>query len=42
MLPMRTMDVGVPIWAMHSARETMGTLDQYSLESLMRLFIGGN
>ncbi|WP_298704303.1 M18 family aminopeptidase [uncultured Veillonella sp.] len=39
-LPMRTMDVGVPLLAMHSARETMGTFDQEALENLMREFLG--
>ncbi len=31
MLPVRTVDMGVPIWAMHSARETMGVKDYESL-----------
>lgn len=39
MLTMRTMDVGVPILAMHSARETMGANDQEALEHLMRAFL---
>lgn len=39
LMAMRTMDVGVPILAMHSARETMGTNDQEALESLMRAFL---
>lgn len=39
MLAMRTMDVGVPILAMHSARETMGADDQEALENLMRAFL---
>ena len=33
MLAMRTMDVGVPILAMHSARETMGADDQEALDN---------
>lgn len=41
MLPMRTMDVGIPLLAMHSARETMGASDQYSLYLLMCVFLGG-
>lgn len=38
LLPMRTMDVGIPILAMHSARETMGTADQEALENLVKAF----
>ena len=37
-LPMRTMDMGVPILAMHSAREMMGVQDQDALERLVRSF----
>jgi len=32
------MDIGVPILAMHSARETMGVKDQQSLEDMMKAF----
>lgn len=39
MLAMRTMDVGVPILAMHSARETMGADDQEALDNLMKAFL---
>lgn len=39
MLAMRTMDVGVPILAMHSARETMGADDQEALDILMKAFL---
>lgn len=39
MLAMRTMDVGVPILAMHSARETMGANDQEALDNLMKAFL---
>ena len=35
MLPIRTVDVGVPIFAMHSSRETMGVEDYKSLVNLM-------
>ena len=38
--PMRTMDVGLPLLAMHSARETMGANDQVALDSLMKVFLG--
>ena len=41
LLTMRTLDVGVPILAMHSARETMGKDDQKSLENLVRVFFEG-
>lgn len=37
-LPMRTMDIGVPLLAMHSCRETMGAKDQESIERLMIAF----
>ena len=37
-LPLRTMDIGVPLLAMHSARETMGVQDQEALERLVRHF----
>ena len=38
LMPMRTMDIGVPILAMHSARETMGASDQEALNALLREF----
>ncbi len=38
LLSMRTVDVGVPILAMHSARETMGTKDQAALVALASEF----
>ena len=37
-LPMNTVDIGVPILAMHSARELMGRKDQEYLENLMGAF----
>lgn len=40
MLPMRTMDVGLPLLAMHSARELMGAKDQEQLNRLMNYFLG--
>ncbi len=39
-LPMKTVDIGVPILAMHSARELMGRKDQEYLEQLMAGFWG--
>ena len=37
-LPMRSMDVGVPLLAMHSARETMGVQDQQAINDLAQAF----
>ncbi len=37
-LPMYTVDIGVPLLAMHSARELMGTDDQAELEKLLTSF----
>lgn len=37
-LPMRGVDLGVPILAMHSARELMGSRDQEELEELILAF----
>lgn len=42
MLPMRTIDVGLPLLAMHSARELMGANDQEQLNRLMNYFLGSN
>ena len=41
LLPMRTMDIGVPILAMHSVREMMGNEDQAYLEALVQTFFSG-
>ena len=38
-LAMRAMDVGLPVLAMHSARELMGGADQTSLEKLTTAFL---
>ncbi len=37
-LPMKTVDLGVPLLAMHSAREMMGAEDQEHLEKLIHKF----
>lgn len=37
-LPLRTVDVGVPVLAMHSARETMGVKDQLYMERFVKAF----
>ena len=39
LVPMRTMDIGVPILAMHSARETMAAADQEALTKLLQVFM---
>ena len=38
LLSMRTMDVGVPLLAMHSCRETMGVKDEEALKGLLCAF----
>jgi aspartyl aminopeptidase len=37
-----TVDVGVPIWAMHSIRETGGTRDTHDLYRALRVFFGAS
>lgn len=37
-LPMKTVDLGVPLLAMHSARELMGKKDQRAMEMLIKAF----
>lgn len=37
-LPIRTADIGVPLWAMHSSRETMGVKDYESLVAYMKAY----
>lgn len=38
LLPMKTVDLGIPVLAMHSARELMGTGDFEALADLVRIF----
>ncbi len=37
-LPLQTVEVGVPLLAMHSARETMGTKDMEALSAFMKTY----
>ncbi len=39
-LPLKTVDLGVPLLSMHSARELMGTKDQEALTRVMTAFFG--
>lgn len=39
LLPMNTVDIGIPLLAMHSARELMGRKDMEALEQLLRVFM---
>lgn len=39
-LPIKTVDIGVPLLAMHSARELMGTRDQAYMNKLIETFFG--
>lgn len=38
MVPVPTVDVGIPILAMHSARELMGVKDEYALSDMVRAY----
>ncbi len=42
LLPMPVQDVGIPVLAMHSARELMGSNDQKALNDLLTVFMGTN
>jgi len=41
-LPIKMLDIGVPVLAMHSARETMGVYDQCYLEKVAERFLQDN
>ena len=38
MVPVPTVDVGIPILAMHSARELMGRQDEHALSDMIRAY----
>lgn len=38
LLPVKTVDIGIPLLAMHSARELMGTADQQALKNLTEAY----
>lgn len=38
LLPVKTVDIGIPLLAMHSARELMGTADQQALNRLVEAY----
>lgn len=38
LLPVKTVDIGIPLLAMHSARELMGTADQQALKNLTKAY----
>lgn len=38
MVPISTLDIGVPLWGMHTAKEIMGVHDQEYLEDLIKHF----
>lgn len=38
LLPVRTVDIGIPLLAMHSARELMGSADQQALKDLVEAY----
>ena len=42
LLPIRTVDIGIPLLAMHSALETMGMKDEENLIRFMRSYFSTN
>lgn len=38
MVPVPTVDVGIPVLAMHSARELMGVEDERALSEMIRAY----
>ena len=42
LLPVKTVDIGIPLLAMHSARELMGEADMRSLADAVRYFMSEN
>ena len=37
-IPISTVDIGNPIWGMHSIRETSGVKDVYYLDQVLKVF----
>ena len=42
LLPVKTVDIGVPLLAMHSARELMGSSDQQALCELVKQYFSAS
>ena len=40
LLPVKTVDIGIPLLAMHSARELMAATDQQALKDLVSAYFG--
>ncbi|TJX53691.1 M18 family aminopeptidase, partial [Soehngenia saccharolytica] len=40
LLPVKTVDIGIPLLAMHSARELMAAADQQALKDLVSAYFG--
>lgn len=38
MVPISTLDIGIPVWSMHTAKEIMGAKDQEQLQTLITKF----
>ena len=37
-MPVKTVDIGIPLLAMHSARELMGSVDMDALAGAVKMF----
>ncbi len=38
LMPVKTVDIGIPLLAMHSARELMGSVDMDALAGAVKMF----